>query len=45
MCVRSQIHQIYNNNEEKVELYKMIRSNENRNIKREGSQKQDKNVD
>lgn len=45
MCVRSQIHQIYNNNEEKVELYKMIRNNENRNIKRDSSQKYEKNGD
>jgi hypothetical protein len=30
MCVRSQIHQVYNNNDQKMELYKMIKSNENR---------------
>jgi hypothetical protein len=32
-CVRSQIHQIYAN-EDRVELYRMIRSNESRNSSR-----------
>jgi hypothetical protein len=44
MCVRSQIHQIYNNSEEKMELYKMIKSNETRILKRESSLKNEKHA-
>ena len=33
MCVRSQIHQIYNSPDQKMELYKMIKSNEIRPVR------------
>jgi hypothetical protein len=33
MCVRSQIHQIYNSTDQKMELYKMIKSNEARPVR------------